>query len=178
MFLQLHRVLNFVRESFQRSWPESWAESWSFGYWSCEATHEAAREAVPNRPLVYKELAFIWYECFQLINIGCKKMSKIYRVNSSSSEAHYLMSIMWQKSYYHTYIWFQVNHKHPPGRLLLHWLLPRLHCSCAHVASAPIVVAAPPMLLEEEEEHVILPMALCHHIAWDIWYECPEDRPM
>jgi hypothetical protein len=28
MFLQLHRVLNFVRESFQRSW----AESWSFGY--------------------------------------------------------------------------------------------------------------------------------------------------
>jgi hypothetical protein len=123
-----------------------------------------------NYLLVYKELAFIWYECFQLINIGCKKMSKIYRVNSSSTEADYLMSIMWQKSYYRTYIWFQVNHKHPPGRLLLHWLLPRLDCSCAHVASAPIAAAAPPMLPEEEEEHVILPMALCHHrMRYMIW---------
>jgi hypothetical protein len=52
MFLQLHHVLNSVRVSFQRSWPESWAESWLFGYWSCEAAHEVAHEAVPNGPIV------------------------------------------------------------------------------------------------------------------------------
>jgi hypothetical protein len=58
MFLQLHHVLNSVRVSFQRSWPESWAESWLFGYWSCEAAHEA----VPNGPQVWKfgEILLVW----------------------------------------------------------------------------------------------------------------------
>jgi hypothetical protein len=36
----------------QRSWPESWSESWLFGYWSCEAAHKAAHEAVPNGPYI------------------------------------------------------------------------------------------------------------------------------
>jgi hypothetical protein len=43
MFLQLHRVLNYVRASFQRSW----LESCLFGYWSCEAASETAHEAKP-----------------------------------------------------------------------------------------------------------------------------------